>query len=459
MPPPAKHPDEEDRLAALRRYKILDTPDEQDFDAITRLIARLCDAPIAVINLVDRDRQWFKSEVGLGVRETPLDISLCAHAILQPELLVVPDLREDERFRDNPLVTGDLSLRFYAGALLESDDGQPLGTLCVLDDKPRPGLTDVQRAVLLVLARQVVTQMELRRMVAEQAGIIAARQRAEAEISRLYQREKRIAETFQRSLLVSPRALRFPDLLVEPKYEAAWNEANVGGDFYDAFRLPDGRIALVVGDVSGKGLAAAVRTAEVRYALRALLSSQPAASPAQTLGLLNAYLCQAHTDDDAPLVDAAGDESGDEFSPRFIVAALVLLDPATGEAVVSLAGGEPPTVLRAAIATAREEAAPVCHKVTITGLPLGVVPNAVFDEERVTLAPGDILLLVTDGLTEARSHSGEFLDDSGLLRLAAHAMKTSVSLSDMGTAILDGARAFADGALRDDACLLLARRV
>ncbi len=148
-------------MNALRRYNILDTPYEEAFDSITRLIAQICDAPIAVINLIDSERQWFKSEIGLGVRETPLDVSICAHAILQPGLFVVPDTAQDERFRDNPLVMGDPLLRFYAGALLETPEGLPLGTLCVLDYKPRV-LTDTQRETLILLAKQVMTQIELR---------------------------------------------------------------------------------------------------------------------------------------------------------------------------------------------------------------------------------------------------------------------------------------------------------
>ncbi len=156
-----KHAQEEQRLQALARYRILDTPDEAVYDGITRLIAQVCETPIAVINLIDRDRQWFKSEIGLGVRETPLDISICAHAILQPGLFVVPDTTQDERFLDNPLVTGDPRLRFYAGALLESSDGYPLGTLCVLDYQPRE-LTEEQKATLLLLAQQVMAQLELR---------------------------------------------------------------------------------------------------------------------------------------------------------------------------------------------------------------------------------------------------------------------------------------------------------
>ena len=111
--------DEADRLAALLRYGILDTPPEPEFDDITRVAALVCRAPMAVVNLVADTRQFFKSEVGLGVRQMPLDVSICARAILEPDILVVPDLAEDQRFNCNPLVTGTPNLRFYAGARLE----------------------------------------------------------------------------------------------------------------------------------------------------------------------------------------------------------------------------------------------------------------------------------------------------------------------------------------------------
>ncbi|WP_018141146.1 sensor domain-containing diguanylate cyclase [Thioalkalivibrio sp. ALJ7] len=154
--------DEQARLAALHDYQILDTPPEPEFDDFTRLIANICEAPIAAINLVDQDRQWFKSEIGLGVRETPLDISICKHALLQKGLFVVPDTTRDPQFVNNPLVAGDPYLRFYAGALLETEDGLPLGTLCVLDYKPRT-LTPEQEDALLILARQVIAKLELHR--------------------------------------------------------------------------------------------------------------------------------------------------------------------------------------------------------------------------------------------------------------------------------------------------------
>ena len=154
------------RLSALHAYDILDTPVEAVFEDITRLASAICAAPISVINLIDAERQWFKSEIGLGVRETPLDTSICAHAILEHDFLEVPDTTADPRFASNPLVTGEPGLRFYAGALLKTPDGLPLGTVCVLDTVPRT-LTPVQVETLQALARQVMAQFELRRMVIE----------------------------------------------------------------------------------------------------------------------------------------------------------------------------------------------------------------------------------------------------------------------------------------------------
>ena len=161
---------EAERLAALDGYAILDTPPEQDFDDLVRLAAELLEAPMAAVNLIAESRQWFKAEVGLGVREMPLDDSICSRMLLQRGELVVPDLREDPRFNCNPLITSEPGLRFYAGELLETPEGLPLGTLCVLDTKPRPeGLTARQRFVLRTLARQVMSQLTLRLSLARQA--------------------------------------------------------------------------------------------------------------------------------------------------------------------------------------------------------------------------------------------------------------------------------------------------
>lgn len=154
--------DSPERLEALARYDILDTPPEEVFDQITRLAAGICDAPIAMINFIDRDRQWFKSEIGLGLKQTSLDVSFCAQALLQPGIFTVSDTFMDPRFSSNPLVTGWPHLRFYGGILLESSDGFGLGTLCVMDYKPR-GLTDAQKEALLVFGNYVMTLLESRR--------------------------------------------------------------------------------------------------------------------------------------------------------------------------------------------------------------------------------------------------------------------------------------------------------
>ncbi len=159
---------ENDRIAALERYAILDTGRDAAFDDIARIASDLFDAPIAIVNFLTTDRQWFKAEIGVGTDTLPLNVSLCRHAIRQSGIFIVPDTLKDERFVDNPLVVGAPNLRFYAGALLETSDGLPLGTLCVLDTKPRPdGITERQRFTLEFLARQVMTQLELRHEIAK----------------------------------------------------------------------------------------------------------------------------------------------------------------------------------------------------------------------------------------------------------------------------------------------------
>jgi GAF domain-containing protein len=153
---------EEARLAALQRYEILDTDPEQALDEIVQLAATICGTPIALISLVDSSRQWFKARVGLTVMETPRDFSFCAYAIQSDDLFVISDALLDPRFARNPLVLGDPHIRFYAGAPLTTPEGLKLGTLCVIDSRPRE-LDRIQRDALRALARQAMVQLELRR--------------------------------------------------------------------------------------------------------------------------------------------------------------------------------------------------------------------------------------------------------------------------------------------------------
>ena len=149
------------RVAALDRYAILDTEPEQCFDDLVLLASHICKTPIALLSLVDDHRQWFKSAIGVQVRETPKGISFCAHAIQQHDLFIVPDTLQDARFKDNPLVTGEPHIRFYAGTPLVNDDGFALGTLCVGDRQPRE-LDEDQKIALTALGRLTLRQMELR---------------------------------------------------------------------------------------------------------------------------------------------------------------------------------------------------------------------------------------------------------------------------------------------------------
>ncbi|MFD1143535.1 GAF domain-containing protein [Larkinella insperata] len=155
--------DESARLQALESYNLLDSLPETVYEDITRLASEICRTPISLVSLVDKERQWFKAKQGLNVDQTPREQSFCAHAILDPnEIFIVPDARQDERFQDNPLTTGEPHVVFYAGVPLVNPEGYPLGSLCVIDKRPRT-LTDNQLASLKALAKWVATEFELKK--------------------------------------------------------------------------------------------------------------------------------------------------------------------------------------------------------------------------------------------------------------------------------------------------------
>jgi GAF domain-containing protein len=183
------------RIAALNRYAILDSEPEESFDDLVVLAAHVCKTPIALLSLVDDHRQWFKSKVGVEASETPKEISVCAHAIQQQDLFIVPDMRADARFRENPLVVGEPHIRFYAGAPLVNEDGFALGALCVVDREPRE-LDEEQKAALQSLSRLALRQMELRKNLQMLKEALSDRTREEhareMEIKRLEEKLVRV---------------------------------------------------------------------------------------------------------------------------------------------------------------------------------------------------------------------------------------------------------------------------
>lgn len=179
--------DEAERLQALKDYEILDTPAEEAFDRITRIASRVLQTPISVISLVDANRQWFKSRQGLDATETPREIAFCTHAILQEEVMVVTDATQDPRFKDNPLVTGDPKIRFYAGAPLRTRQGHGIGTLCAIDRRPRE-ITAEQSELLQDLAQLVIDEMELRLQGQRMLGELRAKEVALAELKSAHAR-------------------------------------------------------------------------------------------------------------------------------------------------------------------------------------------------------------------------------------------------------------------------------
>ena len=261
------------------------------------------------------------------------------------------------------------------------------------------------------------------------------RKREQDALNDAYAKERRIAEALQRAMLVPLKEDDFPGFAVASLHQAAWAEAEVSGDLYDAFLFGEGMAAFIIGDSSGKGLEAASRTTQIKDVLRAFLRSPVDADAAGTMTRLNTFLCESKRLE-------ARDDNG------FVCLALVIVDTATGEATFVTAGIEPPLLLRA-----NGEA----ETINLSGLPLGVMPDHAYTTTTRTLEAGDVLLLFTDGLTEAR-RGKDFLDYEGVIRLAQEALPSNAP-GEMVKAILDGVRAFAGGPLQDDACLLVANRL
>ena len=366
------------RMDAVRRYDILDTPPDGAFDRIAAVAAQLFDVPIAIVSVVDTDRIWFKAHHGLDVTQIDREPGLCASAILQDDLWVVTDARVDPRTLANPLVAGEFGLRFYAGAPLTTHDGFNLGTLCVIDHAPRE-VTEDEARLLTELADVVVDELELRRS-ARDAVASAEHRRSEVE---------HLAQALQSSLL-PPSLPDIPHVTIAARFQPA-SRFEVGGDFYDVFPVTGDVWGLVIGDVMGKGPHAAALTSAARYTIRAAAILE--ASPVQVLATVNqAMLTERSHAMEAPFVT--------------VLFARVEPCPAGVRLRLSVAGHPLPTVLRAD------------GRIEVVGEPgtlLGVLPGVELVETIVDLAPGDSIVLLTDGVLD--SGSPERLQQVGVERL------------------------------------------
>lgn len=371
--------DDAARLAELHALNLLDTPPEERFDRITRLLTLTLRVPMAFLTLVDTDRQWFKASCGLGLVSTPRAVSFCGHAILADEAMVVPDAAEDGRFRDSPLVLGPPHIRFYAGQPLHGPGGQRVGSLCIADRRPRtPTAEDL--AVLAELAGVVERELGLMEVAHLQRDLIAGQ--------RLRLRELAQAERYVRSLLPAP---------IDGPIRARWRfepSSQLGGDFLGYDWIDDDHFAAYLLDVSGHGVGAALLSASAASALRARsLPDVDFRDPSAVLARLNDAFPMGRHDD------------------RYFTIWYGVYDRARRRLTYS-SGGHPPALLFG------DGGGPPVELAT-GGPAVGMLTGPTFPVAAIDVAPGDRLCVFSDGAYEIHRPDGSLMTRADLADLLA----------------------------------------
>jgi len=374
--------DDAERLEALHALGLLDTPPEERFDRITRLLSLVLRVPMAYISLVDSDRQWFKSSCGLTTSQTPRAVSFCGHAILSDEPMVVPDASADERFFDSPLVTGEPYVRFYAGHPLTGPGGQKVGTLCVADRRPR-ALRGGELEVLREMARLVERELGLVEAARLQRDLIASQQHLVYELDQ--------AVKYVRSLLPPP---------LDGPVTTRWRfepSSQLGGDFFGYDWLDPDHFAVYLLDVSGHGVGAALLSVSVANALRARsLPDTDFRDPAAVLARLN---------DAFPM---------DRHDEKYFTIWYGVFDR-VNRRLTYASGGHPPVLLLTG--PTAEEARPV--ELGVTNFAVGMIPGVSFASDAVELGPYGKLYVFSDGAYEVRKPCGSLMTRGELLNYLA----------------------------------------
>ena len=410
---PPLPPDEAERLADLRALDLLDTAPEERFDRIVHLAAHAFGVPIAYIALIDAERQWFKAKCGLTTDETGRDISFCGHAILQDQALVVPDATLDDRFKDNPLVTGEPYVRFYAGHPLTGPHGHNVGTFCIADRTPRT-LDDGELEQFRRLAAIAEHELNMMDLIATQHELIDTK-------NKLVQMQQRLtdelaeAAAYVRSLLPAP---------LVGSIRTDWqfvSSSQLGGDLLGYHWLDDERLAMYLLDVCGHGVSASLLSISIFNDLRRqMLPETPFDEPRQVLAALNrAFPMAAH---------------GQKFTTIWYG-----VYETTSRTLRYASAGHPPALLFGPEADGPLRLGP-------PNLPIGVRPETSFEGGVQTIAPASRLYLFSDGIYERKAADGRMLMLEGLIdvvgRCAHDASRTGCVLERVRT--LGGSAGFND---------------
>lgn len=363
-----------DRLADLYSLDLLDTFKEERFDRLTRLARLALGADMCYLALIDGDRQWFKSKCGISTDSTGRDISFCSHTIANSDLMVVPDSLEDERFADNPLVTGEPFVRFYAGYPLKGPDGHNVGTFCVADSSPRV-MTDDEKNLLIEYAMMAQRELNLLDLIETQNQLLETQSELE-KVRRSLQRELNDAAKFVRQKLPP----RFDN--DQLSFDWTFIESNqLGGDMFGLEKLSDTEYLVYLLDVAGHGISASLLAVSVQNTLRQMLSETiGSVSPARILTHLNASFQMVANQN------------------RFFTMWCGMVDLSQQLIYFANAGHPAPVLFDADLNPKR---------IGNDSMMVGIVPDASYDDQEISYQPGSRLVIFSDGIIEEMDRKGE----------------------------------------------------